>query len=75
MPVDLRNRSFVKELDFTTEELRFLIDLSAELKRAKRDGTEVATPRGQEHRPDLREGHPRAPAARSRSPPTTRAPT
>ena len=41
MPVDLRNRSFVKELDFTTEELRFLIDLSADLKRAKRDGTEV----------------------------------
>jgi ornithine carbamoyltransferase len=41
MPVDLRNRSFVKELDFTPEELRFLIDLSADLKRAKRDGTEV----------------------------------
>ena len=41
MPVDLRNRSFVKELDVTTEELRFLIDLSADLKRAKRDGTEV----------------------------------
>jgi ornithine carbamoyltransferase len=41
MPVDLRNRSFIKELDFTPEELRFLIDLSADLKRAKRDGTEV----------------------------------
>ncbi len=41
MPVDLQNRSFVKELDFTPEELRFLIDLSADLKRAKRDGTEV----------------------------------
>ncbi len=41
MPVNLRNRSFVKELDFTTEELGFLIDLSADLKRAKYGGFEV----------------------------------
>ena len=40
MPVNLRNRSFVKELDFTTEELMFLIQLSADLKRAKYGGFE-----------------------------------
>ena len=74
MPVDLRNRSFVKELDFTTEELRFLIDLSADLKRAKRDGTEVPRLTGK-NIALIFEKIPRAPAARSRSPPTTRAPT
>jgi len=41
MPLDLRHRSFVKELDFTTEELEFLIQLSADLKRAKYGGFEV----------------------------------
>ena len=29
MAFNLRNRSFVKELDFTPEELRFLLHLSA----------------------------------------------
>jgi ornithine carbamoyltransferase len=37
---NLRNRSFLKELDFTSEELRFLIDLSIELKKAKYAGVE-----------------------------------
>ena len=41
MPLNLRHRSFVKELDFTTEELEFLIQLSADLKRAKYGGFEV----------------------------------
>ena len=41
MPVNLRNRSFLKELDFTPEELRFLLKLSADLKTAKYAGTEV----------------------------------
>ena len=40
MTQDLSNRSFVKELDFTQAEMRYLLDLSASLKRAKRDGTE-----------------------------------
>jgi ornithine carbamoyltransferase len=40
MAVDLRQRSFLKELDFTPEEFRHLIDLAARLKAAKRDGTE-----------------------------------
>jgi ornithine carbamoyltransferase len=41
MPVNLRNRSFLKELDFTPAEWRFLLDLAADLKRAKYTGTEV----------------------------------
>jgi ornithine carbamoyltransferase len=38
---NLRNRSFLKELDFTPEELRFLLKLSADLKAAKYGGYEV----------------------------------
>ena len=41
MPVNLRNRSFLKEIDFTPDELRFLLKLSADLKAAKYTGTEV----------------------------------
>jgi ornithine carbamoyltransferase len=37
---NLRNRSFVKELDFTPQEWRFLLDLAAELKQAKYAGSE-----------------------------------
>jgi ornithine carbamoyltransferase len=40
MPFNLRNRSFLKLLDFTPAEIRFLIDLSFDLKKAKYAGTE-----------------------------------
>jgi ornithine carbamoyltransferase len=40
MAVNLRNRSFLKELDFTPAELKFLINLSFDLKKAKYAGTE-----------------------------------
>jgi ornithine carbamoyltransferase len=40
MAVDLRHRSFLKEIDFTPPEWKFLLDLAAELKAAKRAGTE-----------------------------------
>ena len=40
-PHPLRGRSFLKELDFTPDEWRSLLDLSAALKEAKRTGTEV----------------------------------
>jgi ornithine carbamoyltransferase len=40
VPVNLRNRSFLKELDFTPAELRFLLKLSADLKAAKYAGIE-----------------------------------
>ena len=38
--VNLRNRSFLKLLDFAPEEIQYLLDLTAELKRAKYDGIE-----------------------------------
>jgi ornithine carbamoyltransferase len=41
MPFNLRNRSFLKELDFTPAEWRFLLGLAAELKQAKYAGTEA----------------------------------
>ena len=41
MAVNLRNRDFLKELDFTRAELLYLLDLAGELKRARYDGTEV----------------------------------
>lgn len=40
MAFNLRNRSFVKLLDFTPEEIKFLLDLSRDLKKAKYAGTE-----------------------------------
>jgi ornithine carbamoyltransferase len=40
MAFNLRNRSYLKELDFTPDELRFLLKLSAELKAAKYGGYE-----------------------------------
>jgi ornithine carbamoyltransferase len=40
MSFNLRNRSFLKLLDFTPQEIKFLLDLSAELKMAKYAGTE-----------------------------------
>ena len=40
MAFNLRNRNFLKELDFSAKELGFLIDLAMELKAAKYAGTE-----------------------------------
>jgi len=40
MEFNLRNRSFLKLLDFTPEEIKFLLQLSADLKKAKYSGTE-----------------------------------
>ncbi len=40
MSINLHNRHFLKELDFTPEEIQYLLDLSAELKSAKHKGTE-----------------------------------
>jgi ornithine carbamoyltransferase len=46
MAIHLEGRHFLKELDFTAEEFRGLVDLAAELKAAKRAGTEVQRLRG-----------------------------
>ena len=40
MAFNLRNRSFLKLLDFTPREIEFFLDLAADLKRAKYTGTE-----------------------------------
>ncbi|MGB4084687.1 MAG: ornithine carbamoyltransferase subunit F, partial [Bacteroidales bacterium] len=40
MAYNLHNRSFLKLLDFTPEEIQFLLDLSFDLKKAKYAGTE-----------------------------------
>ncbi len=45
---NLRNRSFLKEIDFTARELEHLLKLSAALKTVKYAGTEVPRLRGKE---------------------------
>ena len=40
MAFNLKNRSFLKLLDFTPTEIQFLLDLAADLKKAKYTGTE-----------------------------------
>jgi len=40
MTPNLKNRHFLKLLDFTPAEIKYLLDLSAELKKQKKDGTE-----------------------------------
>ncbi|MGA4797595.1 ornithine carbamoyltransferase [Streptomyces lavendulocolor] len=46
MSVDLSRRTFLKELDFTPEEFRHLLDMSARIKAARRDGCEEQRLRG-----------------------------
>lgn len=40
MPFNLKNRNFLKLADFTQEEIKFLLDLSMNLKKTKYSGTE-----------------------------------
>lgn len=40
MAFNLRNRNFLKLLDFTPQEIKYLLQLSADLKKAKYSGTE-----------------------------------
>ena len=46
MAFNLRNRSFLKLLDFTPEEIKFLLQLSVDLKKAKYAGTETQMLKG-----------------------------
>ncbi len=48
MAFNLKNRSFLKLDDFTSEEIAFLLHLSTELKAAKYAGTEVPRLRGKQ---------------------------
>ena len=38
MAINIRGRHYLKLLDYTSEEIRYLLDLSAEFKRMKRNG-------------------------------------
>ena len=40
MAFNLRNRNFLKLLDFTPKEIKYMLDLAADLKKAKYAGTE-----------------------------------
>ncbi len=40
MSINLRNRNFLKLLDFRPDEIKYLLDLAAELKKSKKNGTE-----------------------------------
>ncbi|HER08045.1 MAG TPA: ornithine carbamoyltransferase, partial [Bacteroides sp.] len=46
MAYNLRNRHFLTLLDFTSREIRFLLDLSFTLKKSKQSGTETQNLRG-----------------------------
>ena len=46
MSFNLRNRNFLKDLDFTPQEIKFLLDLAIDLKNAKYSGTEQPRLRG-----------------------------
>lgn len=46
MAYNLRNRNFLKILDFSPKELNYLLDLARDLKRAKYTGTEQPTMKG-----------------------------
>jgi ornithine carbamoyltransferase len=46
MAYHLRNRHFLKLLDYTPGEILYLLDLSASLKKAKKEGTEVQNLKG-----------------------------
>ena len=75
MTTNLNGRSFVKELDFTTEEWLSLLDLAQQLKREHRHGACPcpAAGRGQRRR-HLREGlHAHPMRLRGRGPPPGRA--
>ena len=41
MKKDLRKRSFLKLLDFTQEEIAYLLELAAKLKKAKKTDSEI----------------------------------
>ena len=64
MSFNLKNRSFLKLLDFSKRDLTYILDLARDLKRAKYAGTEVQRLRGQPE-----------PVVLSKWPPMTRVPT
>ena len=74
MAKNLRNRNFLKLLDFTPDEIRFLLEAGLPNSRPPSTAATSSSGSGQEHRPDLREDL-HAHRGASRWPRTTRAPT
>ncbi len=62
MTINLKNRNFLKLLDYTPAEIQYLIDLAIELKAAKKAGREKQTLVGK-NIALIFEKHPPAPAA------------
>ncbi len=59
MSYNLHNRDLLSLVHHSTQDLRFLLDLARDLKRAKYSGTEKKTFVWQKHCPDFRENlHP-----------------
>ena len=46
MPVNLKGRNFLKELDFNKDEFMYLLSLASDLKKAKYGGTEEQRMKG-----------------------------
>ena len=74
MAFNLRNRNFLRMLDFTPREIRYMLDLARDLKRAKYTGTEQQHLKGKNIALIFEKPLP-APVARLKWPATTRAPT
>ena len=55
MGVNLSGRSFLRLLDFTTEEIQYLLDLSRNFKDLKRTGTPHRYLEGKKRRPAVPE--------------------
>ncbi|SQJ45403.1 ornithine carbamoyltransferase [Salmonella enterica] len=72
MVISLKNRNFLKLLDYTPAEIQYLIDLAIELKAAKKAGCEKQTLIGKNIALIFEKRLP-APAARLKSPLSTRA--
>ena len=74
MGYNLRNRNLMSLLDFCPREIRYLLDLAATSRPPKYGGYEQEHMRGKNIASSSRRPRPGR-ACRSKSPPTTRAPT
>ena len=75
MTIDLRGRSFLKEVDFTKDEFLSLIDLADHAPRREATGYRDASAGRAQHRPHLREDLDPDPIGLRGRLPTTRVPT
>jgi ornithine carbamoyltransferase len=72
MPFNLKNRSFLKLLDFSPEEIQYLLQLASDLKKAKYAGLERPILKGKTL-PDFEKTSTRTPCAFEVAAPRSRA--